>query len=115
MTDSRSLIYLFKYSDPNSRIYRWQLTILEFHIEDIAFIVGENNIMADYLSRNALQFDPMWSTPILTSVIKGGGGYTISSPRGQLSVISITPTELHNSQGRCSRSELLYRHYHLEL
>ena len=72
MTDARSLIYLFKFSDPNSRIYRWQLTVMEFQIENIAFLAGESNTVADWLSRTALPSDPVYFTPIMAAIASSG-------------------------------------------
>ena len=65
-TDARSLIYLFRYCDPSSRLYRWQMAIQEYHIDEIEFIAGKDNIMADWLSRWSYQTDPLTDTPLMT-------------------------------------------------
>ena len=50
-TDHKPLIYLFKHADPNSRLYNYQLQILDYNITGISHISGKSNSTSDYLSR----------------------------------------------------------------
>ena len=50
-TDHLPILYLFKHVDPNARLYRHQLEILEYNIKSICHITGQSNVAADYLSR----------------------------------------------------------------
>ena len=68
MTDAKSLVYLFRYADPLSRLFRWQMTLMEFNIENIEYLKGEENSMADYLSRTANWSDPVHDTPLVNTV-----------------------------------------------
>ena len=56
-TDHKPLVFLLKHPDPNSRLYRYQLELLEYQIENIAYIEGGSNSVADYLSRWTLAPD----------------------------------------------------------
>ena len=51
MCDHKPLIYLFKHADPNSRLYNYQLQIMNYDIEGITHISGKSNTVCDYLSR----------------------------------------------------------------
>ena len=68
-TDARSLIYLFRYCDPSSRLYRWQMAIQEYHIDGVEYLAGDRNQLADYLSRFSYQTDPISDTPLMTSSV----------------------------------------------
>ena len=54
LTDHKPLIYLLKHCDPSGRLYRYQLALLEYNITNIAYIEGNLNFVADYLSRWSL-------------------------------------------------------------
>ena len=56
-TDHKPLVFLFRHADPSSRLYRYQLAILEFNIKSIQHIAGTENVVSDYLSRYSLQQD----------------------------------------------------------
>ena len=56
-TDHKPLIYLMKHVDPTSRLYRYQLSLLEYNIRNIDYIQGTDNSVADYLSRFSLGAD----------------------------------------------------------
>ena len=56
-TDHKPLVFLLKHPDPNSRLYRYQLELLEFQIVNISYIEGAANHVADYLSRWTLAPD----------------------------------------------------------
>ena len=68
-TDHKPLIYLFRHADPSSRLYRYQLAILEFNVKGIHHISGSENVVSDYLSRYAFQQDEDLD-PVTTCVIQ---------------------------------------------
>ena len=57
MTDHLPLIYVFKNADPSSRLYRYQLFLLEYNIIGIQHIAGQDNVVCDYLSRWSFRND----------------------------------------------------------
>ena len=57
VTDHLPLVYLFRHADPSSRLYRYQLAILEFNIIGIKHIAGQDNHVSDYLSRWSFKDD----------------------------------------------------------
>ena len=56
-TDHKPLVFLLKHPDPNSRLYRYQLELMEYQIVNIEYIEGGSNHVADYLSRWTLAPD----------------------------------------------------------
>ena len=52
LSDHEPLTYLFKKADVSGRQARWIQRLSEFHIVDLQFKRGANNVVADALSRN---------------------------------------------------------------
>ena len=42
-TDHKPLIFLMKHPDPTSRLYRYQLTMMEYNIKNLEYIQGSSN------------------------------------------------------------------------
>lgn len=57
ITDHLPLVYLFKHADPSSRLYRYQLALLEYNIIGLHHLAGKENKVCDYLSRWSFQED----------------------------------------------------------
>ena len=74
ITDHLPLVYLFKNSDPSSRLYRYQLVLLEFNIKGIKHLAGQDNKVCDYLSRWSFREDEL-GDPVVS--------YTLTSPLSQ--------------------------------
>ena len=64
-TDHKPLIYLMRHVDPTSRLYRYQLCLLEYNIKNLAYIEGPSNTVADYLSRFSLGADEELSPTVV--------------------------------------------------
>ncbi|WP_253302428.1 reverse transcriptase domain-containing protein [Wolbachia endosymbiont of Psylliodes chrysocephala] len=65
VTDHRSLVWLFKLREPNSKLVRWRLKLEEFDY-DVIYKKGKANTNADALSRisiNALENESLINNP----------------------------------------------------
>lgn len=49
-TDHQALVFLKKDTGLNARMIRWAIVLGEFDLE-IRFVKGEDNVVADFLSR----------------------------------------------------------------
>ena len=67
-TDHKPLIYLLRHVDPTSRLYRYQLTLMEYNIKNISYIEGKSNHVADYLSRFSLGPDEDMSPTVICTI-----------------------------------------------
>mmetsp|Transcript_17193 Transcript_17193/g.56962 ORF Transcript_17193/g.56962 Transcript_17193/m.56962 type:complete len:891 (-) Transcript_17193:657-3329(-) len=50
-TDHKSLKYLLTQSNLTGRLFRWSQILADFDLDEISYIPGEENVIADYLSR----------------------------------------------------------------
>jgi len=50
-TDHKSLQYLLTQSNLTGRLFRWSQILADFDLGEISYIPGEENVIADYLSR----------------------------------------------------------------
>eukprot|EP00960_Hanusia_phi_P013287 388265-Hanusia_phi.AAC.1 len=50
-TDHKSLQYLLSQKELTGRLFRWSQILADFDLEEISYIPGIDNVLADYLSR----------------------------------------------------------------
>ena len=74
ITDHLPLVYLFKNAQPSSRLYRYQLVMLDFNIKGIKHLSGQDNKVCDYLSRWSFRENEI-GDPVVS--------FTLTSPLSQ--------------------------------
>lgn len=67
-TDHKPLVYLLKHTNPNNRLYSYQLALLDYQITNISYLEGVNNHVPDYLSRWSLKPDQDYMPSLVFNV-----------------------------------------------
>lgn len=56
-TDHKPLKWLTSIKEPNSRLLRWKIKMQEFNYDEITYVKGKDNLVADALSRIRIESD----------------------------------------------------------
>ena len=83
-TDHQPLTYMVKLNDPTHRLARWMLELSDFDIQEIKYLPGRANVVADALSR-AIESEDQATGPLAESPLRGP-----RAPLGEIQTVEAT-------------------------